>query len=117
MNNLIERIALYADIDTRRALGIYGRVVIPPLDFQAKNVWRYWPAQKKAIFFCADPRDYEFEVHNGLVFQYGHWFYEEGSCVRSVWKTRRGKYTSRRTEPRVFDISFSFAEKPQFMVE
>jgi hypothetical protein len=103
-------------LDTRRALGIYGRVSVPNLKLQPSTLWRYWPAQKKAIFFCADPLNYEFEIQIGLVFDGDLWTYEEGSRVSSVWR-RKDKYVFSEYKPRPFQLGFSFAENPQFITE
>jgi len=117
MNSLCDRVAKYADIDTRRALGVYGSVVLPPLRLQPPTLWRYWPAQKKAIFFCADPKNYEFEVHEGLIFDGEHWSYEEHSMVRATWKNNRGQYVFTENGPRPLGIRFSFGENPRFISE
>jgi len=118
MNSLCDRVAKYADIDTRRALGVYGSVVIPPLRLQPPTLWRYWPAQKKAIFFCADPKNYEFEVHEGLIFDGEHWTYdEEHSMVRAMWKNKRGQYVFTENGPQPLGIRFSFGENPRFISE
>jgi hypothetical protein len=116
MERLLHHVAKYADIDTRRALGVYGSVVIPPLRLQPPTLWRYWPAQKKAIFFRADPKNYEFEVHEGLIFDGEHWTYdEEHSMVRAMWKNKRGQYVFTENGLQPLGIRFSFAENPLFI--
>jgi hypothetical protein len=111
-----DHVAQFADVDTRRALGVFGRVSIPDLKLQPPTLWRYWPAQKKAIFFCADP--YEFEVHTGLVFDGNLWIYEEGARISAVWRKRSGKYVfSEHNTYHPLDHGFSFGENPQFITE
>ena len=117
MERLRHHVARYADIDTRRALGIYGRVTVPPLRLQPPTLWRYWPAQKKAIFFCADPLSYEFEVHEGLMYNGDLWTYEEGARISSLWRNKRGKYVFSEHAPEPFQHEFSFGENPQFITE
>lgn len=112
-----DRVVRYADIDTRRALSVYGHVSVPKLHLQPPTLWRYWPTQRKAIFFCADPENYEFEVHEGIVFDGEHWSYEENSCVRATWKNNRGQYVYTENGPRPLGIRFSFAENPRFILE
>ena len=106
MNIVIERVARHADIDTRRALGIYRR--LPPTDFNPRPLppvsWRYWPDKRKAIYFCMYPEDYEIEVHYEITFQesdvYIHerkWFYLPGGRVWAAFY-RRGKYYIKNSE-------------------
>jgi hypothetical protein len=118
-NRILERIALYADIDTRRALGIYNKIKVPCLHIGPSCIWRYYPAQHKAIYFDADPENYEFEIHEGIVFDGELWSYTEESQVRSTWLTKRGEYDYVHTErgPIPLDIRFSFAQIPEFIIE
>jgi hypothetical protein len=113
-----ERVAKYADIDTRRALGIFGRLPVTnfvphPLPIES---WRYWPATRTAIFFNADPENFEFEVHKGLVFDGEYWSYEERSRV-STTRKRGQRYLFSEYEPQLIALNFSFAENPQFITE
>lgn len=109
MQNVIDRVALYADIDTRRALGVYKKVKVPTIKLQPPVLWRYWPAQQKAIYFCAYPWDYEFEVHQGLIHDGQNWSYTEDSSVRSRLKNKYHEQNGLDPE-----IKFSFACEPTF---
>ena len=113
---ILERIALHADIDTRRALGIYNKIRIPLLSLGPSCTWRYYPEQHKAIYFNADPEDYEFEIHEGLVFDGDRWSYTEESQVRAVWRTQAGDYVYTEDGPKPHAIRFSFAQIPEFIL-
>jgi len=116
---ILERIAFHADIDTRRALGIYKK--LPKTNFVPFSLsqvsWRYWPDKRKAIYFNVLPKEYEFEVHEGLIFDGENWSYTEGAQVRTVWKHRNGRYLFSEGSPNPVGIRFSFGEKPQFITE
>ena len=70
MNSIIELIASFADIDTRRALGIYRK--LPKIDakFTFRKLpqwsWRYFASEKKLILLCFG-EDYEYEVYGNIV--------------------------------------------------
>jgi hypothetical protein len=113
---VLERIALYADIDTRRALGMYNKLQVPNLILGPSCIWRYYPAQHKAIYFNAHPEDYEFEIHEGLVFDGELWSYTEESQVRSTW-TRGGDYVHTESGPKPHGLGFGFAQNPEFIIE
>ena len=119
MDAILQRVAKYADLDTRRALGVFGRLPArPEIPFRTQaEIWNYWPGQKKALFFCPDPKGYEFEVHEGLVYDDELWSYTENSSVRALWKTRKGRYAYAENGPKPLGIRFSFAQNPQFIIE
>jgi hypothetical protein len=56
MQNVMSRVASFADIDTRRALGVYGR--LPRSDFVPRPIepttFRYFPALKKLLYVNFD---------------------------------------------------------------
>jgi hypothetical protein len=116
---ILERIALYADIDTRRALGMYNKIKIPCLNLGPSCIWRYYPAQHKAIYFNAHPEEYEFEIHEGLVFDGELWSYTEESQVRSTWLTtiKGGDYVHTERGPIPPGLGFGFAQIPEFIIE
>lgn len=65
MENVIQRIAKYADIDTRRALGVYGK--LPKTDFvprKSTSIFHWFPASNKVIFIEFNP--YIYEVYDGV---------------------------------------------------
>jgi hypothetical protein len=124
-NRILERITLYADIDTRRALGIYKR--LPPTDFNPRPLppvsWRYWPNEQKSIYFCTYPENYELEVHHGITFEdddmYMHgrkWTYLPGGRVWAAFY-RKGKYYIKNSEvaPLPEGYGFSWGELPEFI--
>ena len=115
---ILERIALHADIDTRRALGMYNKMKAPSLSLGPSCIWRYYPEQHKAIYFNADPENYEFEIHEGLVFDGELWSYTEESQVRSTWltTTNGGDYVHTESGPKPHAIRFSFAQIPEFIL-
>lgn len=111
---IIERIARYADLDTRRALGIFER--LPRAEFVLRpEIWRYWPTHQRAIYFnpCPENNDYEFEVHTGLVFADEFWTYTPNAQVRTTFK-RKGRYVYQEHSPRE-GTHFDFACRPEFM--
>jgi hypothetical protein len=114
---LRERVAKYADIETRRALGVFDR--LPVINFVPRPLpvesWRYWPATRTAIFFHADPNHYEFEVHEGLVFDGEHWTFAEGARVRSTRRRGNGTY-SHIDVPPLQGTRFLFAQNPEFII-
>lgn len=118
-NRILERIALHADIDTRRALGMYNKIKVPSLHIGPSCIWRYYPAQHKAIYFNAHPEDYEFEIHEGIVFDGELWSYTGESQVRSTWLTtiKGGDYVHTERGPIPPGIGFSFAQIPEFIIE
>ena len=115
-NRILERIALHADIDTRRALGIYNKIRGPSLRLGPSCIWRYDPHRRKALYFNADPKEYNFEIHEGLVFDGEHWTYVEGARVRATWRRRNGRYVYNDTPP-LLGTRFSFAQNPEFIIE
>lgn len=119
MNNIIQRIADYADIDTRRAMGIYRR--LPPSNFNPRPIpptsWRYWPETQTAIFinFTPDYGPYEFEVHKGLLYtpenEY-EWEYNDNASIRMVY-VQNEQYKYQITKP-LYKFGF-FAGLPDFI--
>jgi hypothetical protein len=87
--HIVEYIAQFADLDTRRALGIFDKLPKTNFVFRPLSVcsWRYWPSQKKTMFFNAFPGEYEFEVHEGIIWNGEHWSYEEKSAIWIVVET------------------------------
>jgi len=112
---ILERIALHADIDTRRALGIYNKIKGPGLRLGPSCIWRYDPHLRKALYFNANPKEYEFEVHEGLLFDGEYWTYAEGGRVRSTWRRRNGKYVYTDTPP-LPGTQFLFGQNPEFII-
>lgn len=115
---ILERIALHADIDTRRALGIYNKIKGPSLTLGPSCLWRYYPEHHKAIYFNAHPENYEFEIHEGLVFDGELWSYTEESQVRSTWltTTNGGDYVHTESGPKPHAIRFGFGQNPEFIL-
>jgi len=118
---ILERIALHADMDTRRALGIPpGK--LPKTNFRvpANPSWKYYTEKRLLVFFNVNPEygAYEFDVHTNAVYDAtaDTWHYEYPSCNRTVFKGRLRNY--KHTEhPLRTDINFSFAEMPEFIYE
>lgn len=120
MDKLRRHVARYADVDTRRALGIFLPIV-PPVElvFRPHGIlWRYWPALHKTIYFDAEPDNYEFEVHDDIHFDGEYWTYTAGGHSRIRWMRRDrtgeflySEYTPHDNQP------FSFAENPTFILE
>jgi hypothetical protein len=89
MENLIHRIASFADIDTRRAMGIYNRLPksnlvpypIPPTTF------RYFPAEKKILYLNFDQSYdvYSWEVYTDIEPYGDAWVQSRHGKHRGVW--------------------------------
>ena len=114
MENLIGRIASFADIDTRRAMGIYNRLPksnlvphpIPPTTF------RYFAADKKLVYLNFDESYdvYCWEVYTDIEpTQDGKWIQNENGRHRGVWRGLDDFMTF--DKPYVF-ASFYFAGIP-----
>jgi len=112
---ILERIALHADIDTRRALGIYNKIKGPSLRLGPSIIWRYDPHLRKAMYFNANPKEYEFEVHEGLEFDGEYWTYTEDGRVRTTWKTRTAEYVYTDAPPDP-GTQFLFGQNPEFII-
>lgn len=127
MDNIIQHIADHADIDTRRALGVFRR--LPKSDLNPHPVgsssWKYWPRERKAIYFDASPKNYMFEVHNEINPVYNEddgtfngWQYNGESTVSCIWRNKRGDYVLRDGPPYTWTDDwfpvFQFAAMPDF---
>lgn len=104
----------YADIDTRRTLGVYGRLPIqsfvfrpiPPISF------RYWPEKRIVIYTNFHPDSYEFIVYRDIFLMEGDLW---SPCqVSETWKNDRGDYVFCFT---YFDRPFHFAGIPDVVVQ
>lgn len=82
----------HADIDTRRALGVYGR--LPKSSFVPRPIpsltFRYWPEKNIVIYIDFDPTSYEFTVYREIT-RYGH-VWTAGETM-STWKSNMGEYS------------------------
>ena len=89
--DLIEQIGLFADFDTRRALGIPPRK-LPKSDFVpwtiAPTTWRYFSAIKKLIYINFDESYdvYTWEVYDEIEPRQGNWWQSVDGVHRGVWK-------------------------------
>jgi hypothetical protein len=121
MDNIVKNIAKYADIDTRRALGVFSRLPKSDLKIGPPRVLRYWPLEKRAIVYNFLDGNFEFEVHQGLLFEYDQdymnnirWFYTDEGSISTVWQNRHGKYdiVCRNT---IQNYSFDFGGPVEFL--
>jgi hypothetical protein len=90
---LVERVARFADIDTRRALGVPpGR--LPKMDFVprpiAPTTFRYFPALRKLLYINFD-ESYDvfcWEVYEDIrpVADGEAWFHGPNGSHRGVWR-------------------------------
>jgi hypothetical protein len=97
-----EHILRYADIDTRRALGVYQRLPVRPFDFRPipPVSVRYWPEKKMVMYtnFYAD--EYMFTVYRGTTLtNEGSWTPCE---ISETSRNERGDYT----------FFFTYADRP-----
>jgi len=91
MENLIELIAHFADIDSRRALGFKPRK-LPRSDFVprpiAPTTFRYFAALKKLLYVNFDESYdvFTWEVYEDIETDGGYWFYGPHGEHRGVWR-------------------------------
>lgn len=102
-----ELILRYADIDTRRALGVYRR--LPWSDFVPRPIpavsFRHWP-EKKTVMYIEFGDRYEFTVYRDIESVGEGW----SPCnVSSIWLNQKGTYSFMF---RFEDIPFYFAGTP-----
>lgn len=90
MQNVLARVASFADIDTRRALGVYGR--LPRFDFVprpiAPTTFRYFPALKKLLYVNFD-ESYDvfcWELFEEIEPDGDAWIQEQSGRHRGVWR-------------------------------
>ena len=107
-----ELILRYADIDARRALGVYRR--LPKSDFVPWTIpqmsFRYWP-EKKMIMFIEFGLGYEFTVYRDIERVGEEW----SPCnVSSIWRNQKGTYS---TIFRFEDNPFHFAGEPETLTQ
>jgi hypothetical protein len=120
--DLIERIASFADIDTRRALGIPPRR-LPKSDFVpwpiAPTTFRYFPALKKllSINFDESYDVYSWEVYENIVPVNDNergpvWSQVSPGRHRGVW---RGLDDFMYYDNPTFKLPFQFAGQPEII--
>ena len=107
-----ELILRYADIDTRRVFGVYGR--LPRSDFVPRTIpaesFRYWP-EKKMIMYIEFGLGYEFTVYRDIERVGEEW----SPCnVSSIWRNQKGTYS---TVFRFEDKPFHFAGEPETLTQ
>lgn len=98
----------HADIDTRRALGVYRR--LPKSDFVPRPIppisFRYWPEKKTLVYTEFSGDTYEMTVYRDITCQGLRW----SPCeISSTWLNNRGEYVYSFT---FADTPFYFAGKP-----
>jgi len=115
MKKLREHVAQYADLDARRALGVFG--CAPRIDIVRgpPEIWRYWVAHRRALYFNPSWDEYSFEIHDRIMYDGEHWTYMDGARVRNVWSNRTGKYRYADYRP-LPHIQFLFGQHPEFIV-
>ena len=90
MENLIGRIASFADIDTRRAMGIYNR--LPPSNLVPHPIppttFRYFAAEKKILYLNFDESYdvFNWEVLTDIQPDGDAWIHGPDGRCRGVWR-------------------------------
>jgi hypothetical protein len=115
--HLIERIASFADFDTRRALRIPpGR--LPPSDFVprpiAPTTFRYFVALKKLLYINFD-ESYDvfmWEVYDDIEPEGDVWFHGPNASHRGVW---RGRGRFMEFDKNGGNFEFHFAGVPEII--
>lgn len=108
----MEFILRYADIDTRRALGVFRK--LPRSDFVPRPIpptsFRYWPKKKMLIYTEFDGR-YEFTVYRDITPIGDAW----SPCeMATTWINHRDEYVYSFT---FVDTPFHFAGTPDVVTE
>lgn len=117
MENLLETIGSFADLDTRRHLGLDPRRLgssqfvprpIPPV------TWRYWPKSMRLMYLSFDP--FHYEVYTGLV-RIGDEFWQAGTNARhfSVWEDESGNFAMSDQPASDHDAPWIFAGIPEII--
>jgi len=89
--DLIERVASFADIDARRALGFLPRR-LPRADFVpwtvAPTTWRYFPALRKILYMNFDESQdvYMWEVYDDVEPDGDAWIHGPNGSHRGAWR-------------------------------
>ena len=91
MQNVMSRVARHADIDTRRALGVYGR--LPKSDFVpwpiAPTTFRYFTQLKKIVYLNFDESYdvYCWEIYDDITPVAGGeaWIHGPNGSHRGIW--------------------------------
>jgi len=118
--HLVERVGLWADIDTRRALGIPpGR--LPRSELVPRPIkpttFRYFPDLKKIIYINFD-ESYDvfcWEVYEDAVpMGTGAWIQGPSGRRRGVWEGLDGFITFDKPGP---SLEFYFAGQPEIVID
>lgn len=115
--DLIERIADFADIDTRRALGVPPRR-LPRSDFVPRplppTTFRYFPALKKVVYINFD-ESYDvfcWEVYEDVEPIGDAWVHGQQGYHRGIWRGRDG-FMGFHSPGDI--LEFNFVERPEFV--
>ncbi len=117
MENVLFRVARHASIDTRRALGVYGR--LPKSDFVprpiAPTTFRYFPVLKKLMYLNFDESYdvYCWEVYDDIEPDGDVWKQGPDGWHRGVWHGLDG-FMYFETPGR-YDVPMYFAGVPDFV--
>jgi hypothetical protein len=117
MENVMSRIVSHADIDTRRALGVYGR--LPRSDFVPRPIepttWRYFTALKKLLYINFDESYdvYTWELYDDIEPVAGGeaWLHGPNGTHRGIWRGLDDFVTFDKTS---CHFPFHFAGVPDF---
>jgi hypothetical protein len=89
--NLVERVARFADMDTRRALGVPPRR-LPKSDLVPRPIepttWRYFAALKKLLYLNFDESYdvYCWEIYDDIEPEGEAWIHGPNGSHRGVWR-------------------------------
>lgn len=118
MENLLEAIGSFADLDTRRHLGLAPRP-LGPSQFVPRPIppvtWRYWPKSMRLVYLSFGPEDgFHYEVYTGLI-RIGGEFWKAGTDARhySVWEDNHGNFNMIDQPAADYDGPWTFAGIPE----
>lgn len=92
---MLERIARHADIDTRRAMGIYGRLPVSNLVPKGEvTTFVYFQALNKVVYISFIPGDFWWEVYEDIRINGDMWSFGPNGRSRGIWQRKEDEFVT-----------------------